>query len=159
MDTAYAVKIAEVLYDTAINLWKEGNVVPGSNDMGLPVATKMFVGVMNMAFSCEVAIKAKLQTYDKIHDLDKLFEELPAADQKWIMNEVISKLTDYSICWNEDSFKHLLLIASKNFENARYCFEDKSFMVSPIYLDTLARTLLKMHGIEKISNWAQPIKP
>ena len=87
-----------------------------STKLGLPA-------IVCGAFAVEVAMKALLELHGKPskgHDLIKLYNKLPAHLQMQIRD---------GTCLSENDFLHELANAKSAFEDWRYFYEDKNFLI------------------------------
>lgn len=94
--------------------------------------------ITNMAFACELFLKAILKRYDneiriKTHNLKELFDEL----QEDLKREIIN--SD-----NEEDFIRRLTNVSNLFEEMRYLYEHSPFSISYNFLCDFSNKLLKV---------------
>lgn len=92
--------------------------------------------ITNMAFACELFLKAILKHDDKekkLHSLIDLFDALQEDIKKEIMNSE-----------NEDVFKRNLVNVSNYFEEFRYLYERYPFSIDYKFLCNFSEKLLKV---------------
>ena len=110
------------------------------------------VAMTNVAFSCELFLKAILYGYDidfkSIHGLEALFKMLPQKEQDYIANNIAieNREREFHICLHEQD---------KAFVEYRYMCEAKSMTGNPKFLFAFAdilkfvyESLLKENGKE-----------
>lgn len=108
------INMADVFYEVG----KEW----GSFKKLLSDSNSIYIAAVNLAFSCELYIKALLgfrgKKPEKVHSLSALFNELPENDKTEIKKY-------YSPINSSISFEFILEEHDKAFENWRYAFEKK----------------------------------
>lgn len=92
--------------------------------------------IVNMAFACELYLKALLADGDnemRGHNLYELFKNLP--------EKIRLKITNSVAFYGDDEFMQQLEIHKYIFQDWRYFYEHKSTSVDLIFLERLAVTL------------------
>lgn len=100
--------------------------------------------ITNMAFSCEIALKAYLPKSPTTHDLEKIYQMLPVAERINFYLFMAEKLQGRG-----KQFDELLHEAKDNFTDWRYVFESKKRLDGHLYfLKDFSETLIESIGME-----------
>ena len=133
------------------------------NDIGETLSTNkeeltvalFCAAVTNMAFSCEIALKAYLPESPTTHDLEKLYRMLPVGERFNLFLSMSEKLQG-----RDKQFDILLHEAKDNFIDWRYVFESKKRLEGHLYfLKDFSETLIESIGmdeeLEGYESWLQ----
>lgn len=111
--------------------------------------------ITNMAFSCEIALKAYLPQSPLTHNLEELYRMLPVGERINLYFSMSEKLQG-----RDKQFAELLHESKDNFLDWRYVFESKKRLEGHLYfLKCLSETLIESIGmdveLEGYESWLQ----
>ena len=118
-------------------------------------AAQFCAAITNMAFSCEIALKAYLPKSPTTHDLEKIYRMLPVGERINLYLSMSEKLQG-----RDKQFDELLHEAKDNFIDWRYVFESKNRLEGHLYfLKDFSETLIESIGmdeeLEGYESWLQ----